>query len=60
VHRSILLRLFKEFTDMTKIFALALALAFTAPLVASAAPAQTQSTAQKVMDAYHTHFTNAE
>jgi hypothetical protein len=43
---------------MTKIFALALALAFTAPLVASASP--TQSTAQKVMDTYHTHFTNAQ
>jgi hypothetical protein len=44
---------------MTKIFALALALALTAPLVASAAPAQ-QSTAQKVMDTYHTHFANAQ
>jgi hypothetical protein len=44
---------------MTKIFALALALAFTAPLVASAAPTQ-QSTAQKVMDTYHTHFATAQ
>jgi len=59
VHRSIPLRFFKEFSDMTKIFVLALALAFTAPLVASAAPAQ-QSTAQKVMDTYHTHFANAQ
>jgi hypothetical protein len=44
---------------MTKIFALALALAFAAPLAASAAPTQ-QSAAQKVSDTYHVHFSNAQ
>ena len=45
-----------------KTLALVLALAFAAPLVAQAAPANTadQTVAQKVQNTYHTTFANAQ
>jgi hypothetical protein len=45
-----------------KTLALVLALAFAAPLVAQAAPANTsgQTVAQKIQNTYHTSFPNSQ
>jgi hypothetical protein len=43
-----------------KTLALVLALAFAAPLVAHAAPADQGTVAQKVQNTYHTNFSNAQ
>jgi hypothetical protein len=59
VHRSIPLRIFKEFGPMKKI-ALFVALAFAAPLAANAATVLTphDQLVQKIQNTYHTSFPN--